>query len=298
MVDSGVDLRHPDLRRNLWTNPDELAGNGLDDDHNGYVDDMHGYDFVDRDANPSDRDGHGTHVAGLVTGRGRHRSRSNRVAPRIQVMALRVLGRRHRGTVRTMTAAVDYAVANGARIVNISMTARRRNAALERAIRRARAAGVLLVVSAGNRGRDLGRVPSFPACSRSSNVIAVASLGHHGERSAFSNYGRCVDIAAPGEAVWSTRRGGGYELRSGTSMAAPRVTRAVALAIAARPRVRLGRLVAALTLRPRPRRALARPVRLNASLVLRRLRVARGAPGKATKNVAPWFAARPADWRR
>jgi subtilisin family serine protease len=276
VVDSGVDMTHRDLRQNLWRNRGERAGNGIDDDRNGYVDDVHGYDFVDRDGDPADEHGHGTHVAGILGARGGNGIGVSGVAPRARIMVVRALDANDAGNTDWLAASIDYAVANGARIVNVSVNTAADVPAVAAAIERARAAGVLLVVSAGNDGADLGMTPSYPACSSSPNVVTVAAVGRSGALSSFSNRGSCVDVTAPGEEIAATRRGGGYELRSGTSMAAPQVAGVAALALALHPRTGVDRLVRALTGASRPSRATAsartvRAPRISAARLLRRL---------------------------
>ena len=121
IIDSGIDLGHPDLAPNLWTNPGEIPGNGVDDDGNGFVDDVHGYDFVDNDGSPQDANGHGTHVAGIVGARGGNGIGGAGVAWQARLMAIRVLDGQARGTTAAVAAGIRYAVDNGARIVNLSL---------------------------------------------------------------------------------------------------------------------------------------------------------------------------------
>lgn len=253
VVDSGVDLRHRDLAANLWTNPGEVAGNGVDDDGNGFVDDVHGADVVDGDGDPTDTDGHGTHVAGIIGARGNNRRGVAGVAWRARIMAVRVLDATNAGTTGGLAAGIRYAVRNGARVVNVSANSPVADPEVEAALAEADRAGVLVVAAAGNAGADLGASRSFPACTSAPNVLGVASTGHLRTLSAFSSYGGgCVDLAAPGEDIVSTRRGGGYELRSGTSMAAPLVSGAAVLLLSARPSLTVAQLVAALAGGARP----------------------------------------------
>src|SRR3954469_18398073 len=121
IVDSGIDLGHPDLIGNLWTNPGEVPGNGVDDDGNGFVDDVNGYDFVERDGTPQDGNGHGTHVAGIVGARGGNGIGVAGVSWRVKLMAVRVLDGQARGTTTAVAEGLRYAVDNGARIVNLSL---------------------------------------------------------------------------------------------------------------------------------------------------------------------------------
>jgi subtilisin family serine protease len=239
IVDTGIDLRHADLRKNLWTNPDEVAGNGI-------VDDVHGVDLVDDDGEPQDANGHGTHVAGLVGARVNNRRGVAGIARDVRLMAVRVLDADNGGSTDDVAAGVDYAVREGARVINLSLNGDDEDPALTEALQRAEQAGVLVVVSAGNDGRDLGAAPSYPACSTPSNVLAVAAVDRRGRLAGFSNRGACVDVAAPGVLLTSTGIGGRYERRSGTSQAAPLVAGAAALILARRPGTSLEALTRAL----------------------------------------------------
>jgi subtilisin family serine protease len=235
IVDSGVDLGHPDLAPNLWTNAGEIPGNGTDDDNNGYVDDVHGYDFVDGDGSPQDANGHGTHVAGIVGARGGNGLGVAGVAWRARLMAVRVLDGEARGTTSDVAQGIRYAVDNGARIVNLSLAGPMSTPDLEDAVRYAQDRGVLIVVAAGNDGHDLASAPTFPAGYGEDNVLGVAATTRDGDLSGVSDYGPGADLAAPGEEILSTALGGGYEWRTGTSMAAPQVAGALVLLAAARP---------------------------------------------------------------
>jgi subtilisin family serine protease len=235
IIDSGIDLGHPDLAPNLWTNPGEVPGNGIDDDGNGYVDDVHGYDFVDNDGTPQDANGHGTHVAGIVGARGGNGIGGAGVAWRARLMAIRVLDGQARGTTSAVAAGIRYAVDNGARIVNLSLAGPTSTPDLEDAVRYAQAHGVLIVVAVGNDGADLTNSPTYPAAYGDDNVLGIAATTRDGGLSSVSDYGPGADVAAPGEQILSTAVGGGYEWRTGTSMAAPEVAGALVLLAAARP---------------------------------------------------------------
>lgn len=235
IVDSGADLGHPDLVPNLWTNPGEVPGNGVDDDGNGYVDDVHGFDFVDNDGTPQDANGHGTHVAGIVGARGGNGIGTAGVAWNVKLMIVRVLDANAQGTTTSVAQGIRYAVDNGARIVNLSLAGPSSTPDLESAVQYAQARGVLVVVAAGNDGHDLASAPTYPAAYGESNVIGVAATTRTGGLSSVSDYGPGADVAAPGEEILSTALGGGYEWRTGTSMAAPEVTGALALLASVRP---------------------------------------------------------------
>ncbi|MDX6702268.1 MAG: hypothetical protein QOF26_2494 [Baekduia sp.] len=242
VIDSGVDLGHPDLAPNLWTNPGEVPGNGIDDDGNGYVDDVHGYDFVGGDGDPQDENGHGTHVAGIIGARGGNGIGGAGVAWRVKLMAVRVLDADARGTTTSVAEGIRYAVANGARVVNLSLAGPSPTPELEDAVRFAQDHGVLVVVAAGNEGTDLATAPTYPAAYGEANVLGVAATAQDGGLSSVSDYGPGADLAAPGEQILSTAIGGGYEWRTGTSMAAPAVTGALVLLAAARPDLDAGAL--------------------------------------------------------
>lgn len=272
IVDTGAQLDHPDLVQNLWTNEDEIADNGIDDDANGFVDDVHGYDFAGRDGDPSDENGHGTSIAGIVGARGHNRTGVTGVAWRARLMIVRVLGANGNGSVRDVARGIRYAVANGAKIVNLSMAGPDSDPALEAAIAEAAAAGVLVVAAAGNTGADLDATPAYPASSTAANVITVASTDENGRLALGSSYGAAtVDLTAPGENVDSTELRGGYGVRSGTSQAAAHVSGVLALMAAAQPSATADRLRARLLAAARPSRLPVAAGALDAGAALRGL---------------------------
>lgn len=246
VLDTGVDGSHPALAGAVWTNPADPV-NGADDDGNGHVDDVHGWDFVAGDADPADEHGHGTHAAGAIAGRGR---RFAGIARQARILPVRVLDEHNRGTTEQLAAGIDYAVAAGAHVLNLSLLASEHDPGVDQALQRATGHGVVVVVSAGNQGADLDLAPSFPACSAQPNVVTVTSTTPAGTLSAFANHGACIDVGAPGERIAATRRGGGYERRTGTSTAAPQVAAALARALVRRP----GATAEQLLDRVRPRR--------------------------------------------
>ena len=236
VVDTGVDLAHRDLAPNLWTNPGEVPGNGVDDDSDGVVDDVHGADFVNGDGDPSDDNGHGTHVAGIVAARGDNGVGVAGLAWRARIMAVKVLGADASGNMATVAAGVRYAVAHGARVVNLSLTGPSPGPDLAAAVDAAAAANVLVVAAAGNAHADDDVVASYPADLDAANLVTVTSSDQRGLLAPSASFGRSsIDLAAPGEDILSTRRGGGYELRSGSSMAAAQVSGAAVLLASARP---------------------------------------------------------------
>jgi large repetitive protein len=247
VIDTGADLDHPDLRDDLWRNADEIPGNGIDDDGNGYVDDVNGVDLVNRDGDPSDDNGHGTHVAGIIAARNQNRIGVVGVAPRAKVMIIKALGADAVGSAATMAEAVHYAASNGARIINMSVSGPGRSQAFEEAVQAASDAGILMVAAAGNSGHDIDQQPEYPSSFGASHLISVAATGRNGKLIGISNRGTgTVDIAAPGQSILSTASDGDYELRTGTSMAAPHVAGTLALLQAARPDLGADALQAAL----------------------------------------------------
>jgi subtilisin family serine protease len=240
IVDSGARLDHPDLAPNIWVNFDEVPGNGVDDDANGYVDDVHGVDLTTRRRGRqdlSDGNGHGTHVAGII-GAAANRRGVVGVAFRARLMIVKVLDARGAGTTGGVAEGIRYAAANGARIINLSLGGPTRDAALVEAVRAAEAANVLLVCSAGNLSNDVDRVPSYPVALAAGNLIGVAATDPQSGRrlGSYSNYGRnTIGLAAPGSQVLSSSNDGTYELKSGTSMAAPHAAGVAALMAAMRP---------------------------------------------------------------
>jgi subtilisin family serine protease len=239
VIDSGTRLDHPDLAPNIWTNFNEIPGNGIDDDHNGYVDDVHGVDLTTQSTRQdlSDGLGHGTHVAGIIAAAANGRGVVG-VAPRAQIMTIKVLDAAGSGTTGAVAEGIRYAAANGARIINLSLQGDQPDPRMNDAIAAAAAANVLVVSASGNSGRDIDQHPGFPASIPSPNLVAVAATGPDSGRSIDpqSNFGRLtVQLAAPGDEILSTSHDGGYEYKSGTSMAAPMVSGVAALMATARP---------------------------------------------------------------
>jgi subtilisin family serine protease len=275
VLDSGLDLSNPDLAANVWTNPEEVPANGQDDDANGFVDDVHGADTVGYDGDPTDRFGHGTAVASVIAARGDDGFGISGMAWDARVMPVKVLSDSGWGTTATMIAGLDYALDEGARIVNISLNGPEPSQALGDAIHRAEARGVLVVTSAGNDGRNRDRVASYPASERSRAVITVASANRDGRLARGSAFGPAsVDIAAPGEDILTSDLGGRFARRSGTSFATGYVTGAAALLAAAHPEASGTQLRAALVASSRRGGGVDDTIaggRLDAAAALRRL---------------------------
>ncbi len=204
VIDTGVDIDHPDLAGRIWTNPGEIAGNGLDDDGNGYVDDVHGWNFFNGNNDvydPYDGDEHGTHVAGTIAANLNNGVGGAGVAPNVQIMPLKFLGP-DGGTTVGAISAMDYATRMGVRIANNSWGGGGYSAALEDMIR---SSGIAFVAAAGNDGQDTDVSPSYPSGYDLPNVLSVAAVDNTGALARFSNYGATsVDVGAPGVKVLST----------------------------------------------------------------------------------------------
>ncbi len=235
VIDSGVDTDHPDLVDNIWTNPGEIAGNGIDDDNNGFVDDNNGWDFVENDATPNDENGHGTHVAGTIAAVRDNGIGVAGVADNARIMALRFLNADGSGYTSAALAALEYAIDNGAPISNNSWGGGGFNTVLSSLIA-SNADTHLFVAAAGNSGLDIDSSPQYPAAYNATNILSVAAHNSSGSLAGFSNYGTAaVDISAPGVSIRSTWPGSGYNSISGTSMAAPHAAGVAALLLGAAP---------------------------------------------------------------
>jgi len=236
VLDTGVQLDHPDLAGNIWTNAGEIAGNGVDDDHNSVIDDVHGANAFDRSADVEDGNGHGTHVAGIVAARQGNGIGGSGLAPGAKIMPVKVLDANMSGTTDALAAGIRYAVDNGAKILNVSVNTDTPADALKSAVAYAGSKGAIIVASAGNNGRNIDLLPSYPASLADPAIFSVAAQTAGNVLWNLSNNGLLsVDLAAPGERIVSTARGSGYQSRTGTSAAAPFVAAALALLSAARP---------------------------------------------------------------
>ena len=241
IIDSGVDYNHPDLINQMWINTGEIAGNGIDDDNNGFVDDYYGYDFANNDGDPWDDDGHGTHVAGTIAAQANNGIGVTGVAYNADIMALKFLDASGSGSTFNAIRAVEYATLMGADVTNNSWGGGGFSQALEDAIFQAGQAGQVFVAAAGNGGADqIGddndASPHYPSNYTLTNVISVAATDRNDQLTSFSNFGATsVDLAAPGSAIWSTTPNNTYSSFSGTSMATPHVTGVVALLLASEP---------------------------------------------------------------
>lgn len=205
VIDSGVDLDHPDLAAGLWTNPDEIPANGIDDDGNGKIDDVYGWDFVDNDNLPQDATGHGSHVAGIIAAGIDNGLGIAGVASNVRIMALRFINGYDLGSTSDAIAAIEYAVTKGARIINCSWGGPYYSRALHDTMA---GADALFVCAAGNNSADLDTTPFYPAGYGGDNLVAVAATTALDKLAWFSNHGsESVDLAAPGFNIFSVRPG-------------------------------------------------------------------------------------------
>jgi subtilisin family serine protease len=242
IVDSGIRLDHEDLASKLWTNPGEIPGNGIDDDGNGKIDDVHGWHFYQKwtgvgsgfipaeDAHIVDDYGHGTHVAGIAAAAGNNGVGIAGIAWGARVMPVKVLDQYGTGYYSDIAAGIIYAADNGARVINLSLGGTEDSQTLRKAVDDARSRGALVVAATGNTGEAV----LYPAAYEP--VLAVAATDQSDQVAYFSNRGPQVDVAAPGVDIFSTwpwREG--YFTKSGTSMAAPHVAGLAALIRSERP---------------------------------------------------------------
>ena len=253
VIDDGIDLDHPDLVNAMWTNPGEVAGNLVDDDGNGYVDDVHGWDFANGDNDPDSTGGHGIHVAGIIGATFGNGIGGYGVAAGVTIMPLRFIGDGGSGWTSDALSALNYAVAKRVRISNNSWGGGGASQSLQAGIEAAGAAGHLFVTAAGNDAKNIDLSPSYPAAYAMPNVIAVAATTQNGSLASFSNYGATgVDLAAPGQSIYATYKAGGHAWMSGTSMASPQVAGAAALLLSHHPALTTAQLRSALLTSVRP----------------------------------------------
>ena len=267
ILDSGVQIDHPDLKDNIWTNKKEIAGNGIDDDKNGFIDDVNGWDFINNlpDPAPKFKDGfteegilHGTIIAGIAAASGNNAAGISGVTWKAQLMPLKVLDDKGEGGSSKVIKAIDYAVVNGANIINLSFVGFGYSKSLDEAIKRAYDAGVMVAAAGGNElkqgeGNNLDASPMYPVCLDGSDgenrVIGVVAVDTLDQKAPFSGFGgECIDIAAPGVSIFSTvvyspqnyildrpfdKYYDGYW--SGTSVTVPMISASLALIESANP---------------------------------------------------------------
>lgn len=242
VVDSGVEISHPDLKSNIWTNEKELNGKpGVDDDGNGFIDDIHGWDFVLNRPVGVDGTGHGTHCAGNV-GAVKNGFGVIGVSPRVKIMPVRFLNAKGSGSTDNAIRALNYAASNGARVISNSWGGgNSENVCLKQAIEKIVSKGIYFVAASNNQSRDIDSRPSYPASYP--GVIAVGNSDERDSKNPGSNYGKkSVFLFAPGTNSLSTWLGGDYKEITGTSMATPQVAGAIALALSLKPNLTMDQM--------------------------------------------------------
>lgn len=261
IIDTGMDTGHPDLKDNIWINQKEIPANGVDDDNNGFIDDINGWNFVEGNndvvspvaqwADDTGAISHGTVIAGLLGAKGNNGVAGTGLNWQVKLMPLRAIDSSGSGSYANIVAAVNYAVDNGANIITMSVVGTIAEDSFKQALYRAYNHGVLVVAVAGNNQRenrgDLGLDPVYPICFDKGDVdnwiLGVTSVDGTDHLSDFADYGQCVDVVAPGDNIYSTERymPGKRELESfggpwqGTSFAGPLVAGAAALVKSAHP---------------------------------------------------------------
>ena len=225
VIDTGIDVDHPALKDVLWTNTKEANGKvGVDNDGDGYINDIHGWDFARNSGKLVDKHGHGTHIAGIIAASEKREGGLKGVCPGVRIMALRYYDENASGSdnLRNTIKAIEYAVAHGANIINYSGGGAERSNAEFQALKMAEARGILVVAAAGNERsnvEELGKA-YFPASYELNNILAVTALDPSGNLLSSSNYGpHKVHVAAPGQSILSSTPNGGYGYMSGTSQA-------------------------------------------------------------------------------
>ena len=248
VIDTGIDFNHTDLSNNMWRNPLEIAGNGIDDDKNGYIDDIHGINAIKNTGNPLDDNGHGTHVAGIIGAVGDNAQGVVGVSWRVKLVGAKFLSYLGKGSTADAIKAVEYTTrlkkaGHNVLVANNSWSGSAYSKPLSDAVSAASDAGIIFVAAAGNSTSNNDKNPVYPANLQLPNIISVASITSTGELSYFSNYGpKTVHIAAPGTSILSTIRNNNYSYKSGTSMAAPQVAGLAALTYATCPTLDMTRL--------------------------------------------------------
>lgn len=246
VLDSGVDYTHKDLAENIWTRPDSLPA--YSDDELGTINDLHGFNAVDNQADPMDDNGHGTHCAGIIGAEGDNDEGIAGINWHVEIMPLKFMGRGGFGTTKDAIEAINYAVERkkdgvNIRVINASWGSTQNSKALEDAIRAAGESGILFVAAAGNDGSSNDKRPHYPSNYNLPNVISVAATDKTDNLTSFSNFGvKTVHIAAPGRDILSTWLNDSYREASGTSMAAPQVAGVAALILSLEPNISVEKL--------------------------------------------------------
>ncbi len=244
ILDTGINYKHPDLAQNMWTNSGEIPGNNTDDDENGFVDDIHGWDFAYDTNDPDDRNFHGTHVAGIIGAVTNNSFGIAGIMHHVSLMAVKGIQDMGKGFASDLIAGIYYAVDNGAHIINASWGGGGYLEAMIDALEYAREHNVIFVGAAGNMWRNNDEMPFYPASYSGANIISVGASTSLDSIALFSHYGRySVDLFAPGVSILSIGLGQSLRYGTGTSMAAPHVAGSLGLLLAADPSLHFSRYI-------------------------------------------------------
>jgi len=267
VIDTGADYTHPDLAANMFINAGEIPGNGIDDDGNGYIDDVHGWDFANHDNDPMDDHYHGTHVSGTIGAVGNNGVGIVGVNWNVRILPIKFLDAGGSGSTDEAIHAIEYATMMGVSVINASWGGGGFSESLRLAIAAAGEAGVVFVAAAGNSGLNTDIYPNYPSSYELDNIVAVAATDANDQLAIFSNYGLLsVDLAAPGVDIYSTMPGNNYGVLSGTSMATPHVVGVAALIRGHFPAATVAMTKALLLERAQPRPSLTGLMRTGARL--------------------------------
>ncbi len=246
VIDTGLDIKHEAFKGQLWNNPGESgfdksgnkkSSNGIDDDGNGYVDDIHGWNFVTNHKDVQDQVGHGTHISGIIAGKAPC-GKVTGVAPNVKIMTLKYYepGQSGKEAIQKSVLALEYAIKMGANIINYSGGGSASYKREKEILVKARSKGIILVAAAGNENNLADSKPYYPASYELDNILSVAAIDEMSRLASFSNYGpNKVDIAGPGVKIWSALPGNRYGFMSGTSQATAYLSGVVALVLEQNP---------------------------------------------------------------
>lgn len=230
VIDTGINANHPDLLGRIWVNSDEIPANGRDDDNNGYIDDVNGFNFVGNNSDLTDGHGHGTGISSIIAANTNNGSGIAGINRQAKIMVAKALDTAGGGEYANVIRATRYAVDNGASIINMSFGAAAHDPSLEEVISYANSRNVIIVAASGNAGRQEVYYPAaYPS------VIAVGSITRNDSQSTFSNTGSQLDVVAPGEGILMAGNSGGYVEAAGSSFSSAQVTGVISLLLSVAP---------------------------------------------------------------